>query len=98
MGIHHHLIAGGIGFLGECLLAHRSGSACLKFPRQGHLQLGSHPAADGGGDVQRLQGLVVRLDTGQLLRHGAVDAAVQGGHHMADDMGFLHDGSSSLSD
>ena len=97
MGIRHHLIAGGVCFLGEGFLSHRSGIAGLKFPGQGHLQLGGHPAADGSGDLQRPQRPVVVVHTGQLGGHGTVNASVQRGHHVADDIGFLHGGSSSLS-
>ena len=55
-----------------------------------HFQLRRHPAADPGGGVEGVQRVVIFLHAGQVLRHGAVDAPVHGGHHAADDIWFLH--------
>ena len=93
-GIRHHLIAGSGLRLGKALPLQGVGIFTGKDAGLGHLQLGGHPSADAGGGVQGIQGVVILLHPGQMLGHGAVNAPVHRGHHVADEIRSVHGRSS----
>ena len=90
VGVDDDLVALGVGGLGKGLLAERFGGLGLKLSGQRHFKLRGHAAADACGRVQRVERVIIFLHAGQVLGHGAVDAPVDRGHHVAYDIRLVH--------
>ena len=94
--VRDHVIARCLDPLGEALIAKGRRVRRGKRAIVSHLELGRGATAHARVRVERGERLIVLVNAAQLGRHGAVDAPVNGRHHVTDDARSLHGLPSSL--
>ena len=81
---------GALGLFGKLFATEDLGATGLKFALIGKLKLGGDASAQERVGIEFAQRGVIFVDTAQLGGHAAVDAAVDRGHHVADNIRLLH--------
>ena len=94
LGVDDNLISYGIAVLGKGVMPNGRGILGLVAAGKGKFEFGGDAPAERIGRVKRLERAVIIIDATQFGGHGAVDAPIDGGHHMTNNVRTVHKASS----